>query len=131
MGGSVPVTYEIDSERRLVRTRCAGAVTFAEVLAHFDELERDPARPEQLDVILDLTGSATLPESDQLRAVAARVGEVRLPRFERVAIVADRDSMFGMARMFEVFAEAHFGASRVFRQAEEAERWLAEAGDRE
>jgi hypothetical protein len=123
----MPVTYEIDAQRPLVRTRCTGAVTVAEVLAHFDELERDPARPERLDVILDLTGSTTLPESDQLRAVAARVGAVRAPRFGRVAIVAARDSMFGMARMFEVFAEAHFGASKVVRTLAEAERWLAEA----
>lgn len=127
----MPVTYEIDGTRRLVRTRCFGAVTISEVLAHFDELERDPARPELLDVVLDLSGSTTLPGSDQLRVVAERVGEVRLTRFGRVAIVADRDSMFGMARMFEVFAEKHFGASRVFRQLDEAERWLADAGDRE
>ena len=125
----MPVTYEIDSARRLVRTRCVGAVTVAEVLTHFDELERDPERPAQLDVILDLTGSTTLPESDQLRVVAARVGEVQAPRFGRVAIVADRDSMFGMARMFEVFAQAHFAESRVFRQVDEAERWLATKTD--
>ena len=122
----MPVTYEIDRDRRLVRTRCAGAVTMAEVLGHFDELERDPARPERLDVLLDLTGSTTLPGSDQLRTVAARISAVRTPRFGRMAIVADRDSMFGMARMFGVFAEAYFTASKVFRDLPEAERWLSE-----
>jgi hypothetical protein len=29
-----------------------------------------------------------------------------------------------MARMFEVFAEAQFAASKVFRSWDEAERWV-------
>jgi hypothetical protein len=120
----MPVTYEIDRERRLIRTRCVGPVTLPEVLEHFDVLQRDPACPERLDVVLDLSEQVTLPEADQLRTVAARIAEVRNLRFGRLAIVVDRDSMFGMARMFEVFAEAQFAASKVFRSWDEAERWV-------
>jgi hypothetical protein len=126
----MPVIYEIDSRQRLIRTRCVGSVTLQEVLDHFDALQRDPGCPEHLDVILDLSGQVTLPEADQLRVVAARIAEVREISFGRLAVVADRDSMFGMARMFEVFAEANFSASKVFRTPDEAERWLAEEGER-
>jgi len=120
----MPVIYEIDRERRLIRTRCVGAATLDEVLEHFDALQRDPDCPEHLDVILDLSGQVTLPEADQLRVVAARIAEVREISFGKLAVIADRDSMFGMARMFEVFAETHFTASRVFRDGNEAERWV-------
>ena len=34
----MPVTYEIHLRERLLRTRCVGEVTFAEVVAHFEEL---------------------------------------------------------------------------------------------
>jgi hypothetical protein len=120
----MPVTYEIDSQRRLIRTRCVGATTLEEVLEHFDTLQRDPRRPDHLDVILDLSAQVSLPEADQLRAVAARIMEVREISFGKLAVIVDRDSMFGMARMFEVFAETHFTASRVFRDGNEAERWV-------
>lgn len=123
----MPVTYEIDGQRRLIRTRCVGATTLEEVLAHFDTLQRDLRRPEHLDVILDLSAQISLPEADQLRVVAARITDVHDIKFGKLAVVVDRDSMFGMARMFEVFVESHFTASRVFRDGNEAERWVLES----
>jgi hypothetical protein len=39
-------------------------------------------------------------------------------------IVVNRDRMFGMMRVFGVFAEQFFRAIRVFRGAEEAKAWL-------
>jgi hypothetical protein len=40
------------------------------------------------------------------------------------AIIASQDALFGMARMFEVFAENYFGATRVFRSMDDGTRWL-------
>ena len=37
-------------------------------------------------------------------------GPVRAASFGGCAIIASRDALFGMARMFEVFAENYFGA---------------------
>jgi hypothetical protein len=45
-------------------------------------------------------------------------------RFRRWAIVAPDDAMSGMSRMFEVFAEKYFDATRVFHATREAIRWL-------
>jgi hypothetical protein len=45
-------------------------------------------------------------------------------QFDGCAIIASRDAVFGMARMFEVFAESYFRASRVFRTMDEGTRWL-------
>ena len=119
------VTYQLDQAKRRIHTRCVGAVTLDEVLQHFADLVRDPDCPARLDVLLDLSEITSLPTSSQLTAVTTEIARVR-PRvqFDGCAIIASRDALFGMARMFEVFAENHFGATRVFRTVDEGTRWL-------
>ncbi len=120
----MPITYEIDATRNLIRTTCFGHVRLPDVMAHFDALQRDPNRPDRLDVLLDLRDMAAPPEAPQLQAVADRVSLVEGLVFGACAIVANKESMFGMARMFEVLARAHFAAIKTFRDLAEAEEWL-------
>jgi hypothetical protein len=120
----MPITYEIDAPRGRIRTACVGVVTLPQVMAHFDALQRDPSRPDRLDVLLDLTEIETPPQAPQIRAVADRVGFLENLVFGPCAIVADREVVFGMARMFEVLARGHFAAIRTFRRRAEAEEWL-------
>jgi hypothetical protein len=121
----MPVTYQIDRAKQLVRTSCTGVTTLEEVLQHFADLTQDPSCPERLHVLLDLSEMTSLPASEQLRAVAVEIGRI-VPRvkFLNCAIIAPRDALFGMARMFEVFAEGGFEATRVFRTREEGLLWL-------
>jgi hypothetical protein len=122
----MPVTYTIDATKRLIRTRCVGDVTFDEVVAHFRTLLQDPDVPNYLDVLLDLSELATLPETRQLENVAREVQKTREKvRFGVCAIVAQRDALFGMMRMFEVIARKYFREIRAFREMGEAEAWLA------
>ena len=122
----MPITYLIDKDRGRIITTCAGHVTLREVMAHFDELQRDPERPARLDVLLDLAGQLSLPDASQIRAAADRVGLVTDLVFGACAVVATRESLYGMARMFEVLARGHFAAIQTFRDRLEAERWLDE-----
>jgi hypothetical protein len=119
------VTYQIDQAKHRIHTRCLGAVTLDEVVQHFAELMRDPDCPARLDVLLDLSEMTSLPTSSKLIGVTTEVARVR-PRveFDGCAIIATQDALFGMARMFEVFAENYFGATRVFRTIDEGTRWL-------
>src|SRR5258708_3962932 len=124
----MPVTYTIDARSKLIRTSCSGAVSLAEVVEHFQTLAADPDCSGGLDVLLDLSGMGTLPESRQLGAVRSAVGSIRnRVQFGACAIVATRDALFGMMRMFEVVAGDHFRAVRVFRRRNEAEAWLVSA----
>ena len=120
----MPITYRIDPQRGRITTTCSGNVSLRDVMAHFDALQRDPERPGRLDVLLDLTTMAAPPEAPQIRAAADRVGLVEDLVFGACAIVADREAMFGMARMFEVHARGHFAALKTFRDRNEAEEWL-------
>lgn len=121
----MPVTYVIDAARHLIRTVCARPLTFAEVLEHFRQLNDDPACTGQLDVLLDVTGADSIPETSQLGAVGAAVSSLRTKvTLGACGIVAGSDVMFGMMRVFEVKAESYFGAIRVFRKIADAEAWL-------
>ncbi len=65
----MPVTYEIDKGNGIIRTRCSGAVTFPDVVEHFQTLERDADCPRSADVVLDLRELTSLPTNNQLRSV--------------------------------------------------------------
>jgi hypothetical protein len=68
----------------------------------------------------------SLPETEHLKSAASEIDRLR-PKVEwgACAIVASSDAQFGLSRMFQVFAEEYFSDSLVFREFEEAERWLA------
>jgi hypothetical protein len=77
-------------------------------------------------VLLDLTEQTSLPTPDQIRAAANRIGLSKwLIDFRACAIVVEGDALFGMLRIFEVFAHGHFERLRVFRDAGQARAWLA------
>lgn len=121
----MPVTYKIDAARMVIHTTCSRPLKFAEVIEHFRTLKEDPACTGNLDVLLDVSGADTLPVSSQLGPIGAELDAVRAKvQFGLCAIVATRDAMFGMMRVFEVVAAPYFRAIRVFRQAAEAQAWL-------
>jgi hypothetical protein len=121
----VPVEYKIDPRRRLIRTVCTGDVNPKEVSDHFRELANDPTRPDRLNVLLDLTEVSSIPDTDQVRAVSYELNKRSNLKFNACAIVARTDVLFGMMRMFEVFAEGSFVTTRVFHTTADAEAWLA------
>lgn len=119
------VTYRLDPSTGLIETRCAGPVSLDDVMQHFVQLQADPRLPERLDVLLDLTEVTSVPEAGQLRRVADAVARISSVELRAFAIVATRDVLFGMSRVFEVFIAERFERTRVFRRAEEARHWLA------
>jgi hypothetical protein len=79
-----------------------------------------------VNVLLDLRDTTSEPQSHQMRAAAGEVEELAgRVRWGACAIVAASDMLYGMSRVFEVFASEAFGESRVFRELVEAEIWLA------
>jgi hypothetical protein len=124
----MPITYEIDQERALVRTTLVGFVTFPEVMAHFEQLENDPRRGSTMNVLIDIRGLTSVPETGQLRRAANRIDPERSPlQYELLAIVASEPATIGTGKLFAVFARERFRASTIVPTIEAAEQWLAEA----
>lgn len=121
----MPVLYEIDVDRHLVRTTCAGAVTFEQVMAHFAALERDPRRTGPMDIVLDIRTITTTPETSQLRRVAERMSpEQSTLKYGRLVVVAFTPEAIGIGRLFAEFARGRFASTTVVSSLEEAERSL-------
>ncbi|SRR6266853_84705 len=121
------ITYKIDSERGLVRTSLVGFVTFEEVMAHFTALENDPRRSGPMDVLLDLRGLTSTPETGQLRKSARRIDpEESALQFGNCVIVATDPAAISTGKLFTVFAKERFRASAVVPTIEAAERWLTQ-----
>ena len=122
----MPVTYKIDKANEIIRTRCSGQVTIEEVVEHFRVLEQDPDCPGRIDVLLDLSEETSVPRKEDLHEITSEIRRIRAKvQFGACAIVACTDALFGMLRMFEVFAEQYVRESCVFRTPSEAEAWLA------
>ena len=122
----MPVTYQINRKTGFIETRCTGEVTLDEVLSHFQQLEVEPSLPKRLDVLLDLAEMTSLPESDELLEVTRAVARLKTRvEWGACAIVANRDALFGMIRVFEAFAEGLFARTHVFRKRADAKHWLA------
>jgi SpoIIAA-like len=123
----MPITFSIDMRASLIRTIGAGDVTPAEVDDHFTELSKVWPRGAKLDVLLDLSGCTSLPEILQLRAVVSRIQMFGgRKRFGVCAIVATRELLYGLLRVFELLASHRFVAVRVFRNESAAMVWLRE-----
>ncbi len=124
----MPITYEIDPERSLVRTTLTGFVTFAEVMAHFAALEADPRRSDTMNVLIDIRGLTSVPETGQLRRAANRIDPERSPlQYGVCAIVASDPATVGTGKLFAVFARERFRATTIVPTIEAAEQWLADA----
>lgn len=122
----MPVTYEIDFAARLIHTKCSGPITVADVIDHFRVLEQDPLCPDHADVLLEVLDGTSVPKSEELRHVSRSIARIRhRVQFGDCAIVAETNVLFGMMRMFEVFAEAYFRRTKAFRNVGDAEKWLA------
>jgi len=121
------ITFSIDTRASLIRTIGSGNVTLAEIDAHFSQLSQVWPRGAKLDVLLDLSECTALPEIPQLRAAVSRIQIFGgRKRFGVCAIVATRELLYGLLRVFELLASHRFVAVRVFRNGSAAMVWLRE-----
>lgn len=119
----MPASYRVDAEQKMIFSTATGAVTDADLRAHQKSLLADPGFDPGFSQIWDFQGveevqvsNGTLKELAASRSFSAE---------SRRAVVAPRDLVFGMARMFEMLHQQAPEAFRVFRTSEEARAWLA------
>jgi hypothetical protein len=105
----------------------SGCVTWREIYEAKTELaaRKDIVRPVPF-AIIDLEAITALQlDAEELRQLASiDLFLATLSPGAVVAVVAPQDHVFGMARMWEVFAEPTGWRIRVFRSREEACAWV-------
>jgi len=110
------------SELGVIVTRVTGTPGFQEIRQHQRSLASDPEFDPDFHHLFDLSQVQDLRiTTEEIRELAS--SGVFSPSSRR-AVVAPRDAMFGLSRMYEGFSHLPEGAVRVFRNPEEAIRWL-------
>lgn len=119
----MPIHYVIDHVHGRLVTRADGVVTFHDINAHLDVEQRngDLHRPE----LVDASGATTDLTAEQVRRLVQRAADMlRDVQLGPMAIVANNDVVYGMARMYSMLAEGVGANAEVFRDVESAARWL-------
>jgi hypothetical protein len=101
-----------------------GEVTYAEAQRAMDDVLGHPSYARSRKVLVDGRGVTGAPSTAELRAIARDLKPLIDRGFGPMAIVTEKGFVYGVARMFAVFAEV-FGLSvRAFGTMDEAADWL-------
>ena len=113
----------------LVLIRTTGDVTYAECQQAIDQMLAVPASAAPKCVLVEQVHVRSLPDQDEIRKLARDFVPVAARGVRHLAIVSDQAHVYGVARMFAVFAEPFGFEVRAFRKVEDAERWLRQQCD--
>jgi len=119
----MPQSYQIDKEHRVVLSRAWGVFSFADAVAHKDQLLNDADFDPTFSQIVDFTQVTEMNLSaDEVRAFAQFTV---FSSQSRRALIAPENEKFGLSRMFATLRELR-GETRIgaFRTPEEALDWV-------
>ena len=108
--------------------RATGDVTYDECQRAIDEILYHPASDTGRKILVDGRGTTTAPKTTELQAIARDMRLLIARGYGPMAIVTDRSFVYGVARMFAVFAEAFGLQVRAFHSVDEASGWLEGVG---
>jgi hypothetical protein len=129
----VPITYEIDHQRKIVRARVVGTMTRDDPFQYQREVWSIP-EIRGYDQLIDATGMQAVdipfPSADAMRDLAGLAASMDDPSVKtKFAIVATSAFAYGLARMYATYRALEPRSTRavsVFRTVEEAMAWLEE-----
>lgn len=107
--------------------RATGDVTYDECQRAIDEILYHRAADTARKILVDARGTVTAPKTHELQAIARDMRLLIARGYGPMAIVTDRTFVYGVARMFAVFAEAFGLRVRAFKTVDEASAWLKNA----
>lgn len=120
----MPISYSIDLDKRIVRTRVWGEVSNEEVHDHNQRLRTDPRFDPNYKQLADMSGVTRNTVTFNNVQETAR-DQYFTPGTRRALVVSD-DTTFGLCRMYATYAETLGQVINVFRDPKAAEAWLFE-----
>ena len=123
------IQFHVDPVHRMRIATFEGTVDDAQLLRSYTELTSAPDYDPTLSDLVDMSRVQRLDVSSE--AVRRLVDMYSLVDpddvVQRTAIVAAQDHVFGMARMYQILREGAPDIIRIFRDRDEAIRWVAGA----
>ena len=125
----MPITYAISGEERLIKAFATGIIRADDLHGLIRSLLADPGLVPGLRALYD--ASAAEPDITvlQLAEVAGEVRQLLNRGLGRIAIVAQSQATYRVAKTFTVLARAIGIDVDVFKELPVAEAWLAEDND--
>lgn len=120
----MPIISQIDSSLGVIFSKFQGVVTKEDISGQVERFHTDPVFQPSFNHLIDMRGAARFGlSSEDMREVSMHS---IFNEKSRRAIVAEKDEMFGVARMYEMLREGHEKPDqvRVFRNMTDARRWL-------
>lgn len=123
----MPITFQFEPERKLIRLRRSGVLTAEEDLRVMDQILGDPRYPGTTRLLCDTREEAAPPDRSHVEQLIKRILRVPDPlRPARSAIVVTNDLTWGFVRMVDVFVANDRFEIMPFRCCREAEEWVLE-----
>ncbi len=119
----MPADYQIDLPQHLIRSRCWGELSDADITTQQEQLRNDPNFHSRLNQLVDAREITSVTVSMQ---TIRQIGQSTLfaPESRRAYVVA-KDVMYGLVRMYELYQNLRGSQHiRAFRDHAEALRWL-------
>ena len=121
----MPISYEIDRERGVIRTRMHGELSVAAIQDYRAALREAPDFDPGLNRLIDARGVARAfsPADTRRLADLLRIDEdANVPC--RCAVVIDDPAQLGVMEVFQAYSRGRPAEYRAFRSTAEAEEWL-------
>jgi hypothetical protein len=118
----VPASYQIHPARALVLSLGWGILSDADIREHYRQLRDDPAFDPAFRQLADIRDVSRVEASIPTIRDEARTWTFA-PEARR-ALVARSDAPYGLARLFAAYWALEGGAVEVFRDLDDAARWL-------
>ena len=125
----MPLEYDVDHERRLVRVTAIGVITPETLFGYQKHVWSDPAVADY-DELVDMSsvGHVEAPSPSNVSALAGFSAKMDgNTRPTKLAIVTPDDLRFGLGRMYQAYREMKPGSNKevaVFRTLADALAWL-------
>lgn len=125
----MPLDYEIDHERRLVRVTASGVIT-PDVLFGYQKAVWSDSAVAGFDELVDMSGVERVeaPSPSNVSALAGYSAKMDADaKPTKLAIVATDDLLFGLGRMYQSYREMKPESRKevaVFRTLPDALAWL-------
>lgn len=128
--GAMPITFRIDKESGVVYTTINGHASTDEIIEGLRNFMNHPDFKPGLNGIADLRNS----DLDTFSADVQRIADLLIEYRNKIgpsrtAVLVSKDVTFGMTREFQVFAGQSSVETAIFRDMEEAVRWLEAGGE--
>jgi hypothetical protein len=122
----MPIKYEILEDKRLVLVKGSGVVTGRDVIMHLDALVADDRYSAPMKKLEDYRTIESINISSEEAESIANKKKTYKSKFheERCAFVSPKDRTYGTSRVHQALVDNSDINTEVFRQIEEALKWL-------